>query len=102
MTGQSHNAGRAIKVHPADNVATVIETAPGGTRFQVTDKTGGDGLGLTSPGPVETGHKIALAALDTGDPIVKYGEIMGRATAPIAPGDHVHVHNVESNRGKGK
>ncbi|MFQ5657413.1 MAG: SAF domain-containing protein [Candidatus Methylomirabilales bacterium] len=36
-----------------------------------------------------------------GAPIIKYGQVIGRATVEIAPGDHVHVHNMESLRGRG-
>ena len=41
-------------------------------------------------------HKVALSAIDRGDPILKYGEVIGYATAPIARGEWVHLHNVES------
>jgi altronate dehydratase small subunit len=40
-------------------------------------------------------------AIGKGDDVVKYGEIIGRATADIAKGEHVHVHNIESLRGRG-
>ena len=35
------------------------------------------------------------------DDIRKYGQVVGRATADIRTGDHVHVHNVEALRGRG-
>jgi altronate hydrolase len=41
------------------------------------------------------GHKIATASLAPGDPIRKYAQIIGYAAEAIAPGDHVHSHNVE-------
>ena len=44
------------------------------------------------------GHKIAVAPMDAGEPVVKYGEVIGVATCPIRPGQHVHVHNVRSDR----
>lgn len=46
------------------------------------------------------GHKIAVASMGAGDPVVKYGEVIGYATTPIRPGQHVHVHNVRSGRAK--
>ncbi|HYM90445.1 MAG TPA: UxaA family hydrolase, partial [bacterium] len=46
------------------------------------------------------GHKIAVASMGAGDPVVKYGEVIGYATTPIRPGQHVHVHNVRSDRAK--
>jgi len=51
--------------------------------------------------PIPYGHKVAVRAMKSGEDVVKYGEIVGRTTAPINVGDHVHVHNVESQRGRG-
>jgi altronate hydrolase len=49
---------------------------------------------VTIGGPVPVGHKVALRALRQGDPVHKYGQVIGFATAPVAPGDHVHTHNL--------
>lgn len=43
------------------------------------------------------GHKIARRAIAEGERIVKYGAPIGSATRDIAPGDHVHIHNVKSD-----
>lgn len=43
------------------------------------------------------GQKIAGVALAPGDKVLKYGAPIGSATAPIAPGDHVHTHNLKSD-----
>ena len=43
---------------------------------------------------VPTGHKIATVAIGLGEAVRKYGQILGFANAPIAPGDHVDTHNV--------
>ena len=48
--------------------------------------------------PIPLGHKIALAEIAAGDSIIKYGHAIGRATAPIGKGHHVHVHNVKTRR----
>jgi len=47
---------------------------------------------------VPIGHKVALADLKEGDTIIKYGEDIGRVIAPVAIGDHVHVHNLKTKR----
>jgi len=52
------------------------------------------GGSLTAVTDVAAGHKIALRALRAGDPVVKYGEVIGRATADIAAGEWVHTHNM--------
>jgi altronate hydrolase len=44
------------------------------------------------------GHKVALAPIGAGEAVIKYGEPIGRATAAIAAGAHVHVHNVVGYR----
>jgi altronate dehydratase small subunit len=47
------------------------------------------------------GHKLALTDIPTGTDILKYGEVMGRATQEIPAGAHAHIHNIESLRGRG-
>ena len=49
---------------------------------------------LTLKGAVPRGHKIALRPVRNGDSIIRYGWPIGRATCEIAPGDHVHSHNL--------
>ena len=46
-------------------------------------------------------HKIALCAITAGQPVFKYGQVIGLASTDILPGDRVHVHNDESARGRG-
>ena len=48
--------------------------------------------------PVPFGHKVALTAIAEGAAVLKYGEVIGVAMSPIAPGAHVHVHNLVSAR----
>jgi altronate hydrolase len=43
---------------------------------------------------IPSGHKIALRAIAAGEPLRRYGQIIGFATQPIAPGDQVHSHNL--------
>jgi altronate hydrolase len=43
---------------------------------------------------VPTGHKIARRAISAGEPVRRYGQIIGLATVDIAEGDHVHSHNL--------
>jgi altronate dehydratase small subunit len=47
------------------------------------------------------GHKVAIKEIDAGEEIIKYGESIGRAKFTIQLGYHVHIHNVESQRGRG-
>jgi altronate hydrolase len=43
---------------------------------------------------VKPGHKVARRAVRSGDPVRRYGQVIGHATQDIAPGDHVHTHNL--------
>lgn len=49
--------------------------------------------------PVPRGHKIALRAVPAGAEVHKYGQVIGVATTDIAPGDHVHAHNLGFEEG---
>lgn len=88
-------AARVVRVAPQDNVAVALtDLAPGATVVV-------DGIMIAVSAPVRFGHKIALRSIGAGEPVIKYGQVIGEATAPIAPGTHVHVHNFDSRRGRG-
>ena len=58
----------------------------------------GEALGLgevTPKEPIPRGHKLAIQPIDSGAPVRKLGQVIGVATKAIAPGQHIHVHNVE-------
>lgn len=75
---------RSIRLHPTDNIALAIDA------FAVGD----DILGITATARVPRGHKMALVAIPEGGEVVKYGQVIGFASKPIAAGDWVHEHNV--------
>ncbi len=78
----------AIHLHPSDNIAVArVPLAPGQT-LEI------GGITLTVRESVPAGHKIALRPVSKGESIVRYGQVMGRASQPVEPGQHVHVHNV--------
>ena len=54
-----------------------------------------DGLGVTALADIASGHKIALRGVAQGQPVRKYGQIIGQASAALRPGDYVHVHNLQ-------
>jgi (2R)-sulfolactate sulfo-lyase subunit alpha len=47
---------------------------------------------------IPIGHKVALANMNAGDTVLKYGVDIGRVVAPIKAGEHAHVHNVKTKR----
>jgi altronate dehydratase small subunit len=84
----------AYVVNPADNVATaVFPLEPGAVAL--TGARGSEQVPLTQP--VAQGHKFALRPIKAGEAVIKYGTPIGSATQPIAPGEHVHLHNMRSN-----
>ena len=90
----------AVLLAGADTVATAIVDLEAG-RSIASDDLPGDRSRLEVAEPIAFGHKVAVTAIDVGDPIRKYGEIIGSATERIEPGEWVHTHNCESNRGRG-
>jgi (2R)-sulfolactate sulfo-lyase subunit alpha len=59
----------------------------------------GDGeITVTALGDIPIGHKLAIRDLGIGASVMKYGVDIGRAVAPIATGEHLHVHNVKTRR----
>lgn len=89
---------RAIVLHSDDNVATLIDPGRAATPVKLTGEASGEIELMTD---VPFGHKCAIRAIAQGAEILKYGQVIGRATAPIRIGDHVHVQNVEALRGRG-
>ncbi|TPM32839.1 UxaA family hydrolase [Mesorhizobium sp. B2-3-4] len=91
------SAGGAIVLHADDDVAVLVEPVEAGASLMTRGAR--DGLLLTAGASLDAGHKLALRDLAAGATIRKYGEVIGRLTADVAAGDHVHVHNLESLRG---
>jgi altronate dehydratase len=85
----------ALVISDRDNVATALDALDAGRELQLGGRT------VLVAEAIPRGHKIALCAIAAGDPIVKYGSPIGRASADIAAGTHVHTHNVASARGRG-
>jgi altronate dehydratase small subunit len=93
-----HRMSRAIVLNVADNVATLLEAGKAGSDCVLQGARTGS---VRLIADVSLAHKIALADLRKGDQVIKYGEVIGRATTDIATGEHAHVHNIESLRGRG-
>jgi altronate hydrolase len=77
-----------IHLHVTDNIAVARVPISVGTELKV------DGQSVTARDPIPAGHKIALARIQHGETVRRYGQIIGRASAAIEPGRHVHTHNL--------
>ncbi|MFA0887767.1 MAG: UxaA family hydrolase [Synergistales bacterium] len=80
---------KAIRVDKADNVAVVAQDTKKG------DAVDCFGFEAVAGADIPLGHKIALGPVEKGALVFKFGVPIGRASAPIRTGDHVHVHNLE-------
>jgi len=80
-----HKHPRSIRLHTDDNVVVAVDQLSAGASAQ----------GIVAAERVPRGHKMAAAPIAPGEPVRKYGQIIGFAAKLIAPGEWVHEHNVE-------
>jgi altronate hydrolase len=76
---------RTLRLNPRDNIVVAVDTIAAGA-------TAAD---IQAHARVPKGHKMAIVPIAEGEPIRKFGQIIGFASQPILPGDWVHEHNVE-------
>ena len=81
----------AVLLRPEDNVAVATRRLTKGARVGLNGHT------VELLETVGLGHKIALEPIGKGEPVRKYGQIIGFASSDIAPGSLVHVHNVSAD-----
>ncbi|HSQ56956.1 MAG TPA: SAF domain-containing protein, partial [Gemmata sp.] len=79
----------AVHLRPNDNIAVCRRPISAGTDISF------DGTTIHVPAAIKMGHKFAVRPIEEGDAVLKYGQIIGFASRTIAPGEHVHVHNVK-------
>ncbi|MFC5522385.1 UxaA family hydrolase [Polaromonas jejuensis] len=77
---------RVIRLHADDDVVISLDQLVSGTRIASE--------GVTVAGLVPPGHKMATRAIEPGAAVRRYGQIIGFASQPIRPGQHVHTHNL--------
>ncbi|MEG0861394.1 MAG: altronate dehydratase family protein [Pseudomonas sp.] len=76
-----------IRLNPLDNVLIARQALPAGLSLE--------GEAITVRQAIPSGHKVATQRVEQGQPLRRYGQIIGFASQAIDAGDHVHVHNVE-------
>ncbi|MBJ7539378.1 altronate dehydratase [Marinomonas sp. C1424] len=77
---------QALRLHANDNVVIALRDLAKGSELHE--------FGMTLQSDVPRGHKLAIKPLSIGDNVIRYGQIIGQATQPIAVAEHVHVHNM--------
>src|SRR5215470_9145429 len=76
-----------IRLNPNDDVVIARTQLVGGTLLAEEN--------ITVSGLVPPGHKVATRAIRAGSPVRRYNQIIGFASRDIAPGEHVHLHNLQ-------
>jgi len=85
-TDNKADAIAVIRLNPHDNVVVAVVQLAAGTAL--------GGEGITTKNVIPFGHKVATQAIKKGEPVRKYGQVIGVASEDIPPGAHVHVHNL--------
>ena len=80
-----------IRLHPADDVLIARSQLVGGTTAD----------SVVIKGLIPAGHKVATRAIHAGEAVRRYNQIIGFASKSIAPGEHVHTHNLNMGPDKG-
>ncbi len=78
-----------LRLSPVDDVVIAARPIKAG---QVIEQEG-----VSARQDVPAGHKMAVKAVSKGNPVKRYGQIIGFATEDIAIGDHVHTQNLMFN-----
>lgn len=82
---------RLLRLHAEDNVVIATRTLEIGEHLTLGPSV------VSVPVRIGVGHKLAAAAIAQGAKVIKYGVAIGSATRDIAPGEHVHLHNLRSD-----
>jgi altronate hydrolase len=82
---------RAVLLRRDDNVAVAARPIPAGFVLEL----GGGPVEVREP--IKLGHKVTLRDIAEGEPILKYGQVIGFASRPIPAGSWVHVQNTRAD-----
>src|SRR5690349_16581344 len=85
----------AIRLNAADNLIIAKQPLMPRTTIDL-----GDGTEVNVQQMIPPGHKLAIREIPEGDPIRRYGQIIGFASQPIAPGQHIHTQNTVVHQGE--
>ena len=78
----------SLLLHRSDDVAVLLRAVEPGEAVSAA------GTVLHATRAIQSGHKIAIRAIAEGQRVRKFGQVIGYATRPIAPGEPVHVWNL--------
>ena len=81
-----------------DQVGVAVKDINSGEKLEGWCMEDDSTLTVTANKEIPLGHKVAITGVKRGEPVIKYGMAIGKATADIAVGDHVHTHNLKTAR----
>jgi altronate hydrolase len=84
----------AVLLHSADTVAIARVPLNRGVQLRLPTTASGKPEIVEVTQRISSGHKFALRDIAEGQPVLRYGSIIGYATRPIGAGSHVHSHNL--------
>lgn len=87
----------AVILDKKDNVAVALADVKKGQACSVQIE--GQEEKIVVSEDIMFGHKLALTSLNEDDPVIKYGEQIGKMKAPIDRGGWIHNHNMYCERG---
>ncbi len=82
---------QVILLHPNDNILVCVAHIYEGDEILIDDQA------VNVQKDIEVGHKLARRELAVGDKIYRYGAPIGSMTQVAAMGEHVHMHNMQSD-----
>src|SRR5215212_10722471 len=77
-------APRIVRLSASDNLVVAVDLIEKGARV----------FDVTALARIPKGHKMAIAPIAAGAPVVKFGQVIGIAKIAVSPGDWLHEHNV--------
>ena len=91
MSSPLHTDARLILLSPQDNCLIAAARLEAGTEGEI------EGESVTLSKAIDLGHKVARGPLAKDDKVLRYGAVIGHVTEPVARGEHLHTHNLESD-----
>ncbi|MCX4164172.1 MULTISPECIES: UxaA family hydrolase [Paraburkholderia] len=91
MSSLSNTDTRLILLSPQDNCLIAGARLEAGTQVDI------EGERVTLVKTIELGHKVARRALVKDEKVLRYGAVIGHVNGPVARGEHLHTHNLESD-----
>ena len=84
-------SNRGLRLHPKDNCIVTLADVRQGETIEY------EGGAVIARADIDIAHKVSIASIAPGEKVCKYGAIIGSATVPVVPGDHIHTHNLTSD-----